>query len=113
MADDLRDKAAEVVRKILTVGVGAAFLTEESLRALVSEVKLPKELLGGVLDSAGRTRKEFFQRLSTDIIDRVKDRIDPGALVQEILSNNDIELNIKVSFKPKDPKVKASVQDSD
>ena len=49
----------DLMKKMLTVGVGTLFLTEESLRGLVSEIKLPKELLGGVLESANKTRKEF------------------------------------------------------
>ncbi len=101
MADDLKDKAAEMVRKILTVGVGAVFLTEESLRGMVSELKLPKEMLGGILESAGKSKNEFFQRLSTDVIERVRDKIDPRALVEEFLSRNDIEFHVRMSFKPK------------
>ncbi len=104
--DDLQAKAAEVVRKALTVGVGALFLTEESLRGLVSEFKLPKELLIGVLESANRTKNEFLQRLSQDILSRVVDRIDPLALTQEFLRSNEIDLHIRLNFKPKPEKTK-------
>src|SRR5690606_9989416 len=70
MADreDLQSKAADLVKKVLTVGVGAIFLTEESVRALVSEFKLPKELLTGILSTANKTRHEFLSKLSTDIL---------------------------------------------
>jgi hypothetical protein len=101
MADDLQSKAAELVKKILTVGVGTIFLTEEGLRALVSEIKLPKEMIGSVMDSANKTKNEFFQRLSSDVLDRFKDKISVSALVQEILEKNEIELHIKANFKPK------------
>jgi hypothetical protein len=101
MAEDLKDKAADLVKKVLTVGVGAAFLTEESLRNLVSEFKLPKELIAGLLENANKSKNEFFQNLSKDVINRVTERVDPKALVQEILDTNDIEFRVKVSFKPK------------
>ena len=101
MADDLQSKAAELVKKILTVGVGTIFLTEEGLRALVSEIKLPKEMIGSVMDSANKTKNEFFQRLSSDVLDRFKDKISVSALVQEILEKNEIELHIKANFKPR------------
>ena len=32
----------ELVKKVLAVGIGAAFLTEESIRNAVKEIKLPK-----------------------------------------------------------------------
>jgi hypothetical protein len=99
--EEIQSKATEMMKKVLTVGVGAIFLTEESLRGLVTEFKLPKELLSGILESAGKTKTDFFQRLSSDVLDRVKDRIDPKALVQEILDKNDLEFHIRLSFKPK------------
>jgi hypothetical protein len=101
-ADDLQSKAADLVRKILTVGVGTIFLTEDALRTLISEFKLPKELLGGIMDSAAKTRNEFFSRLSSDVLERVASKVDPAALVQEFLSKNELEFHVKLSFKPKD-----------
>ena len=94
-------KATDLMKKVLTVGVGAIFLTEESLRGVVSEIKLPKELIKGLLESAGKTRREFLQNLSSEMIDRVMDKVDPTALVEEFLQKNEVDLNIKVSFSPK------------
>jgi hypothetical protein len=107
MAEDLKEKAAEVVRKVLTVGIGAAFLTEESLRGLMADFKLPKELLGGILESANKTKNDFFQGLSREIVSRVSERIDPSALLKEVLEQHEIELNVKLNFRPK-KKSKAS-----
>src|SRR5213082_2411863 len=101
MADDLKDKAADLVRKVLTVGVGAAFLTEESLRGLVSEFKLPKELLGGILENANKSKNEFFQNLLRDVINRISERVDPKELIKEILDQNELDLRIRVRFRPK------------
>jgi hypothetical protein len=101
MAEDLQSKATEMVKKILTVGVGAIFLTEESLRSMVSEFKLPKEFLTGLLDSAGKTKNEFLGKLSSDVLDRIMTRVDAPSLVQEILENNGLDLHVKLSFKPK------------
>ena len=98
---DYKDKATDVVKKVLSVGIGALFLTEESLRGLVSEMKIPKELLGGILDSANKTKNEFLGKLSSDVLDRVLDKVDPKALVEEILAKHDIEFTVKMSFKPK------------
>jgi hypothetical protein len=101
MADDLQSKAAEMMKKVLTVGVGTIFLTEESLRGLIGELKVPKELLGGILESAQKTKDEFLKNLSKDVMSRVSDKIDPVTLVEEFLSRNDIDFHIKMSFKPK------------
>lgn len=101
MADDFQSKAAELVKKALTVGVGAVFLTEESLRSMVSEFKLPKELIATLLDSAAKTKNDFFQKLSADILERVTEHLDPQALLSEFMQKNEVEFHVKVSVKPK------------
>lgn len=113
MAEDIQTKAAELVKKVLTVGIGAIFLTEESLRNLASDFKLPKELLTGILASAGKTKTEFFGKLSTDVLDRLSSKVDPRALVEEILARNEIELNIKINFKPKGGAKEAAKSEKD
>lgn len=99
--DGAKSMAGDLIKKVLTAGVGAIFLTEEGLRNLVSEIKLPKELLGGVLDSAQKTKREFLQGLSNEVLSKVMERTDPKALIEEFVRNNEIELTVKVKFNPK------------
>jgi hypothetical protein len=101
MADDLKSTAADLMKKVLTVGVGALFLTEESLRGLVTDFKLPKELLGGILDAAGKTKNEFLQNLSKEVLSKITDKMDPVALMEEFMRKNEINLQIKINVKPK------------
>ena len=101
MGDDFQSKAAEVVKKVLTVGVGALFLTEESLRGLISEFKLPKEDITAVLESANKTKAEFFKTLSSEMMGSIAQKVDPKELLQSVLENNDFEFHIKLSLKPK------------
>jgi hypothetical protein len=105
MADDLQSKAAEMMKKVLTVGVGTIFLTEESLRGLIGELKVPKELLGGILDSAHKTKDEFLRNLSKDVLAKVTEKMDPKmnlmTFVEEFLSRNEVDFHVKMSFKKK------------
>ena len=99
--DDLKTKSTDLMKKVLTVGVGAVFLTEESLRAMVSEWKLPKEVIAAILESSRKTKTEFLQSISTDVFSKVVDKIDPVALLQEFVTRNEIEFTIKVGIKPR------------
>lgn len=101
MADDLKGAASELAKKVLTVGMGAVFLTEESLRGLVSELKLPKEIIAGVLESANKTKNEFLGKLSKDALDRIMEHVEPKALIEEILAKHEIELSVRINFKRK------------
>lgn len=97
----LGGKAGDLLRKAITVGIGAAFLTEESIRATVSELKLPKELVTNLLAQANSTRSEFLGKFSHEIIEKIQAKINPVELVTEILRKNDIELSIKIKVNPK------------
>jgi hypothetical protein len=97
--------ASELMKKALTIGVGALVLSEDGIKGLLADIKLPKELLSGILDSANKSKKEFLQGLSQDIISRIQEKIDPMAFVQEFLSKNEVELKINISVKPKAQRV--------
>lgn len=92
------EMVADMVRKALTIGVGAVFMTEETVRTLVKQYKLPTELVAGLLESASRTKEEFFKDLSDKMVNQVMSRVDVSALLHELLQNHEIEL--KVRFKP-------------
>jgi len=103
-ADDFQGKAADLMKKVLTVGVGTLFLTEDALKSMISEFKLPKELLGGLMEMAGKNKTEFLKSLSKDVISRISDRVDPVAVMEEFLDRNEVEFTIKVSARPRNKK---------
>lgn len=102
MSDDLQTKAAELLKKVVTVGLGTVFLTEEKLKSLVSDTKLPKEILDGILDSASKTRERFFGSLTKDLVDKIADNTDLSKITDEFLSKNKIRFSIEVDIVPKD-----------
>jgi len=103
MANDenLQGKATDFIKKMLTVGVSTIFLTEESIRTMVQELKLPTEFLSGVLKSAQDTKNQFLKSLSQEVMSRVGDKVDPRAFIDEILTRYEIEMNVKFNFKKK------------
>jgi hypothetical protein len=68
--DDLggTPSVTDTIKKIVTAGVSAAFMTEESIRSFVSELKLPKETLNLLLQSAAKSKEELMNRVSREII---------------------------------------------
>lgn len=70
-ADKKDDKSStllgEAAKKLFTVGVTAAFLTEESLRSYLSDIKLPKEVFGLILQSASKSKDEITNRVTKEI----------------------------------------------
>lgn len=71
-ASDRGDKDApsmsDTIRKIVTTGVSAAFLTEEAIRSRVSEMKLPKETLNLLLQGATKSKEQLMNRISDEVV---------------------------------------------
>ena len=88
-------------KKLMTVGVGTFFLTEEALRSLVTEFKFPKEIMGTVLDGAKSVRKEFMQNVVNEMMAKVSDKMNPADVIAEFLKNNEVTFEIKVKVKEK------------
>ena len=89
-------------KKLMTVGVGTFFLTEDALKSLVSEFKIPKELVGTLLDGAKGVRKEFMQNFITEVMGRVSDNVDPSTMIADFLRKNDVTFEIKIKVKDKE-----------
>lgn len=65
-------KLAETLKKVLTAGVSAAFMTEESVRSYLAELKLPKELLSTLLQGAAKGKDEIVNRVTGEMISIVR-----------------------------------------
>jgi hypothetical protein len=65
--DGTRGPIVELMRKVAFAGLGAVFMTEEGIRALAGQLKLPKEALGFVLSQAERTKDEVGRVLSEEV----------------------------------------------
>lgn len=88
-------------KKLMTVGVGTFFLTEEALRSLVTEFKFPKEIMGSVLDGAKSVRKEFMQNVVHEMMGKISDKMDPSAVLAEFLRKNEVTFEVKIKVKEK------------
>jgi hypothetical protein len=104
--ESARESASEAgtlswAKKLMTVGVGTFFLTEETLKTLVSEFKLPKEIVTSVLDGAKNVRKEFMANVVSEMMTKVSDKMDPGVILAEFLKKNEVTFEVKVKVKEK------------
>jgi hypothetical protein len=73
--DDSLPKWGEVLKKVMSVGLGAAFMTEESVRSALSGLNLPKEVLTSILQGANRSKEEFLNKIGNETI-KLMSKID-------------------------------------
>ena len=94
-------KIADAVKKILTAGVSAAFLTEESVRSYLSEVKMPKELINLLLQSAAKTKDEIALRVTNEMLGIIR-KIDFVKEVSRFAEDHKFKISAEVEIIRKD-----------
>lgn len=93
-------KLSDVVKKLFSAGVSAAFMTEEGIRNMVQDLPLPKEIIQGLVQNAKLTKDEFLVSAKKEIKSYLE-RLDLSKELDRVLENYDIEVNAKINFKKK------------
>lgn len=89
----------EAAKKLFTVGVSAAFMTEESIRNYLGDVKLPKDIMQLILQTAGRGKEELMNRVSKEISGIIQ-KTDLPKEVAKFLENHRIKITAEVEILP-------------
>ena len=93
----------DAVKKIFTAGVTAAFMTEESVRGYLAELKLPKEMLNLILQGASKSKDEIASRVGKEVIGMVQ-KIDFVKEASRFAENHRFKITAEIEIiKKKDP----------
>lgn len=101
---------SDTIKKILTTGLSAAFMTEESIRGFVSELKLPKETLHLLLQGATKSKEELMNRVGNEIV-KVISKIDFVKEASRFVEEHKFRISAEVEVLKRDH-AKESVRDS-
>lgn len=97
--ENLRSRSVpEVFRKLLIASVGAVFMTEEGIRSLVRDLKLPKELIASLLAQADRTKGEVVRVMGQEVrsfLQSAKVREDLIELLKELTFEVKAEIKVR------------------
>lgn len=97
---DKDGKLGDILKKVITTGVTAAFMTEESVRTLLKDVPLPKDIVGGLVENAKNTKTEFVAGVKNELKSYL-DKIDLSKELDKIFDKYDFEINATVRLKKK------------
>lgn len=87
------------VRRMAWAGIGAVFMSEEGVRRLASQLKLPKEALGFLLSQAEKTKDEIGRVVGEEVrkllqSDKVRDEL------LKMIAGMTIEVRAEVKLVP-------------
>jgi hypothetical protein len=106
-----RSLLSDTLKKVFTAGVSAAFLTEESIRGYLGEMKLPKEVLQVLLQSASKSKDEITQRMTKEIVGMIQ-KIDLVSEFSKFAENHKFKISAEVEILKKSAADKSPVANS-
>lgn len=89
-----------IIKKVVSVGVGAAFMTEESVKKILEDLPLPKEILSGLIQNAKGAKEDFTNGIREEIRNYLA-KVDASKVAIDILDRYDVEVEAKFKFKKK------------
>ncbi len=92
-------RVPEFVKKVAIAGLGALFMTEEGIRNLASQMKLPKEALAHLVSQAEKTKDEVG-RVVTEEIRRFLESEKLREEFLKLLSGMAVEIKAEVRLVP-------------
>ena len=94
----MEDKLPELMKKALVMSLGAVFMTEEGLRSILSDLKLPKEAVVYLAKQSERTKDEVLRIVATEFR-RFLEHMDVTKELQKVLSGLALEVTTEIHFK--------------
>ena len=109
-AKKLSGLVPDIVRRAVLTGVGALFMTEEGIRNMVTEMKLPKDALAFLLSQADKSRAEVA-RVVTQEMRRFLESETLRREMWKLLTSVTLEVNASIQLKPSgEPGIRAKVR---
>jgi hypothetical protein len=98
-ADESRSALPEFTKKLVSLGLGAYFLTEEKLVNYVRDAKLPKDIGSSITSNAGKAKDELLSFVSREVGRAIKS-FDLQEEIERALKKHKIKVTAEIEFIP-------------
>jgi hypothetical protein len=101
MEDKDKKNITDLFKKVVNTGISAAFMTEDTVKNLIQDLPLPKEMAQGLLANAKQTKEEFVGSVKNELKTYL-DKIDISKEIDRVLEKYDVEVTARVKFNRKE-----------
>lgn len=107
--DDKSGLPRDLTRKIITLGLGAYFLTEDTVRRYVKDAKIPRDVGKLITQNASKGKEELYGFVARELSGFLK-QMDLQQELDRFLGSHKIRINAEVEFVPR-PKPASADED--
>jgi hypothetical protein len=91
----------DIVRRTFYAGLGAVFTTEEGIRKIASDLKLPKDVANYLIQQAASTKDELFRVVGKELRGFLE-TVNISGELQKLLTSLSFEIKTEIRFIPND-----------
>jgi hypothetical protein len=95
----LENLIPDIVRRTFYAGLGAVFTTEEGIRKIASDLKLPKDVANYLIQSAASTKDELFRIVAKELRGFLES-VNVSGELQKLLTSLSFEIKTEIRFIP-------------
>lgn len=99
--ESVKSIVSDTIKKLFTAGVSAAFMTEESIRHYLKEVKLPKDVLSTLLQGANKSKEDLMNVVTNEVVNVIK-RIDFVEEASRFVENHKFRISAEIEVVKKE-----------
>ncbi len=103
MSDKKDSALGDIIKKVVSVGVGAAFMTEESVKKILDDLPLPKDIISGLVVNAKGAKEDFTKGIREEIKNYLS-KVDSSKIITDVLDKYHVEVEAKFKFTKKPEK---------
>lgn len=101
----------DLLKRGVLAGIGALFMTEDGVRSILGELKLPKEAAQFVINQVAKTKEDLFRMIASEI----RGFLDSTNISEELrraLTGMSLEISTTVRFVPEQGQIKPEMKSS-
>jgi len=92
---------AGFMRELALTGLATFFMTEDSVRKYLKELKLPKDVSGLLFETITKKKDDFYSMVAKEV-GKVVGKVDIEEAVGKFLEKHEVHVTASVSFDPKE-----------
>jgi hypothetical protein len=101
----------DLLKRGILAGIGALFMTEDGVRSILGELKLPKEAAQFVVNQVAKTKEDLFRMIASEI----RGFLESTNISEELrsaMTGMSLEISTTVRFVPDQDKIKPEMKSS-
>lgn len=99
--DDDKGSTRDLTKKILTLGLGAYFLTEDTVRRYVKDAKIPRDIGKTITQNATKGKDELYGFVARELGSFLR-QMDLQAELDRFVKSHKIRVNAEIEFLPRE-----------